>query len=185
MTDSASERLTAAAMRLFQERGISRVGINEIVREAEVARMSLYNNFRSKDDLALAAYAALSEARQEAVDAAIAVSPDARSAILAIFDLAQELAGAPSFRGCAFLDLAAHSGPDDAPLIALVRHHKAALRERFTRLARECGEHDPDLLGRQLLALWDGALSDAFIEGDVAPIAAARAAAARLLSPSA
>ena len=45
MTDSASERLTATAIRLFQERGLSRVGINEIVREADVARMSLYKQF--------------------------------------------------------------------------------------------------------------------------------------------
>ena len=66
-----------------------------------------------------------------------------------------------------------------------MRHHKAALRDRFTRLALESGTHDADLLGRQLLALWDGALSDAFIEGDVAPIAAARVAAARLLGPTA
>ena len=78
----------------------------------------------------------------------------------------------PPSGGCAFLDLAAHSGPDDAPLIALVRHHKAALRDRFTRLALESGTHDAICSDGQLLALWDGALSDAFIEGDVAPIAA-------------
>ena len=33
---------------------------------------------------------------------------------------------------------------------------------------------EPDQLGRQFLALWDGALSDAFIEGGAAPIARTR-----------
>jgi len=182
MPDTAADRLTATAIRLFQERGFARVGIDEIIREADVARMSLYNNFRSKEGLALAAYAALSEARQDAVDAVIAAAPDPQAAILAIFDLAQTLAGRPSFRGCAFINLAAQVGLGEERLVALVRRHKAALRERFARLAAECGEPDPELLGRQLLALWDGALADAFIEGDTAPIRAARQAAEQLLA---
>jgi AcrR family transcriptional regulator len=181
MKRSATDRLTATASRLFQARGLSRVGINEIVREADVARMSLYNNFRSKEDLALAAYAALSEARRDAVEAAISAAPDPRAAVLAIFDLAEELARAPGFRGCAFLDLAAHAGPEDGRLLALVRDHKAALRDRFARLAAEDGAPEPETLGRQLLALWDGALADAAIEGDPAPVAAARDAARRLI----
>jgi len=71
MSRTATDRLTGTALRLFQEKGFARVGINEIIREADVARMSLYNNFGSKDDLALAAYSALSRERQAAMDAAI------------------------------------------------------------------------------------------------------------------
>ena len=44
------------------------------------------------------------------------------------------------------------------------------------------GDPAPEAMGRQLLALWDGALVDAFIEGDVAPIIAARAAAAKIIA---
>lgn len=184
MRESTSERLTAAAARLFQERGLTRVGINEIIREADVARMSLYNNFTSKEDLALAAYAAVSNNRKDAVDAAIDASCGPEAAILAIFDLAAELAGGTSFRGCVFIDLAAHAAVEDARLLDLVRSHKALLRDRFTRLAQQAGMADPETLARQLLALWDGSLTDAFIEGDTAPISAARCAAEHLLRPS-
>ncbi|WP_185020747.1 TetR/AcrR family transcriptional regulator [Histidinibacterium lentulum] len=170
------------AARLFQERGLNRVGINEIIREADVARMSLYNNFKSKEDLALAAYGAVSKSRQDAVDAAIAASDGPEAAILAIFDLAADLAGGASFRGCAFIDLAAHAAVDDARLIDLVRRHKSALRGRFSRLAERAGVADPEKTARQLLALWDGSLTDAFIEGDAAPVSAARCAAEHLLS---
>lgn len=185
MRESVTERLTATAARLFQERGLTRVGINEIIREADVARMSLYNNFKSKEDLALAAYAAMSTDRQASIDVVIEASGDPRLAILAIFDLAADLAGKASFRGCAFIDLAAHVEVDDARLLDLVRSHKVALRCRFSRLAEEIGLSDPDLLGRQLLALWDGALTDAFIERNIAPILAARSAAGQLLRPAA
>jgi AcrR family transcriptional regulator len=182
MRETATARLTATAARLFQERGLSRVGINEIIREAEVARMSLYNNFSSKGDLALAAYAEVSKTRQEAVDAVIRVAAGPADAILAIFDLAADLAGKPSFRGCAFIDLAAHAGTGDEPLMDIVRAHKRAMRERFERLARGLGDPAPAILARQLLALWDGALVGAFIERDVAPVLAARAAAAKLVA---
>lgn len=181
MRESANERLTATAARLFQERGLTRVGINEIIREADVARMSLYNNFKSKEDLAIAAYAAISKSRQDAVDAAIDASVGPEAAILAIFDLAADLAGRTSFRGCVFIDLAAHAALDDARLLGLVRSHKAALRDSFARLAQQAGMADPETVARQLLALWDGSLTDAFIEGDTAPILAARSAAEHLL----
>lgn len=182
MQKSATERLTATAARLFQERGLTRVGINEIIREADVARMSLYNNFGSKEDLALAAYAEVSRRRHEAIEAAIEAADGAEEAMLAIFDLAERLADNPSFRGCVFINLAAHVGIDDERLSGLVREHKLSLRKSFERLAKELGDTEPETLGRQLLALWDGAVVDAFIEADTAPIHAARAAAAKLVA---
>jgi AcrR family transcriptional regulator len=90
---------------------VSLVGINEIIREADVARMSLYNHFASKEDLALAACAAPSEARQDAFDAAISAAATPGEAVIALFDLARDLARAPEFRGCAFVGLAAHAEP--------------------------------------------------------------------------
>lgn len=182
MPKSAKDHLTQTAIRLFAERGVSQVGINEIIREAKVARMSLYNNFASKEELVLEAYSALSQARRTAVEDAVADAPDPKAAILIMFDVAERLARAPTFRGCAFINLSAHVGAEGERLMTLVRDHKAYLRERFTEFAAEDGQPEPGLLGRQLLALWDGAVTAAFIEGDPAPpISAARAAAARLL----
>lgn len=178
---TASARLIESAARLFSERGLSRVGINEIIREADVARMSLYNNFASKEELALAAYSAVSETRIAAIDAAMADAPEPRDAILAAFDLARALAETDDFRGCVFLNLAAHLVPGEEKLAALVRRHKEAIRSRFAALAEQAEHPDPGLLGRQLLVLWDGALADANVEGTTAPIEAARAAARHLL----
>ena len=181
MTMSAAERLTSTAARLFEEKGLTRVGINEITREADVARMSLYNNFRSKEDLALAAYADMSRSRHDAIAEAAAGACSPADAVLTIFDLAEHLAEAPGFRGCIFINLAAHLDEADDRLVDLVRKHKRDLRERFEDLMRHHGASDPETLGRQLLALWDGALVDTFIEGSTAPIKAARAAATKLI----
>ena len=50
----ARQRIVETAERLFYAEGIRAVGIDRIIAEAEVAKMTLYNHFSSKDDLILA-----------------------------------------------------------------------------------------------------------------------------------
>ncbi len=48
------QRIVETAERLFYAEGVRAVGIDRIIAEAEVAKMTLYNHFASKDDLILA-----------------------------------------------------------------------------------------------------------------------------------
>src|SRR3954453_4303770 len=50
----ARARLLAAAAECFYDHGVAGSGIDTITAAAGVAKMSLYNNFASKDDLVLA-----------------------------------------------------------------------------------------------------------------------------------
>src|SRR3954470_5167428 len=50
----ARERILGAAYDLFSRRGIRAVGIDAIVAQSGVARMTLYRHFASKEDLVLA-----------------------------------------------------------------------------------------------------------------------------------
>ncbi len=52
---SACDRILATATDLFYKEGVQNVGIDRIIAESGVAKMSLYNNFKSKDEL-IAAY---------------------------------------------------------------------------------------------------------------------------------
>ena len=54
VTSEARRRILETADRLFYEEGLRAVGIDRIVAEAGVAKMTLYTHFRSKDDLILA-----------------------------------------------------------------------------------------------------------------------------------
>jgi AcrR family transcriptional regulator len=47
-------RIVAEAMRLFGERGIDRVTVDEIARVADVGKGTVYNYFQTKEDIALA-----------------------------------------------------------------------------------------------------------------------------------
>src|SRR5580692_4573615 len=50
----AGERVFAVAADLFYRKGIRAVGVEEIVNQAGVAKISLYRSFKSKDDLIVA-----------------------------------------------------------------------------------------------------------------------------------
>src|SRR3954471_15662598 len=53
-TSEARQRILETADRLFYQAGVRAVGIDRIIAEAGVAKMSLYKHFPSKDDLILA-----------------------------------------------------------------------------------------------------------------------------------
>jgi AcrR family transcriptional regulator len=53
-TSEARQCILETADRLFYQDGLHAVGIDRIIAEAEVAKMSLYKHFPSKDDLILA-----------------------------------------------------------------------------------------------------------------------------------
>ncbi|MFT6754704.1 MAG: AcrR family transcriptional regulator, partial [Urechidicola sp.] len=46
------ERIIATASDLFYNQGYNQTGINQIISEAGVAKASLYQHFRSKEDIA-------------------------------------------------------------------------------------------------------------------------------------
>ena len=50
----ARQRMVETAEQLFYAEGVRAVGIDRIIAEAGVAKMTLYNHFPSKDDLILA-----------------------------------------------------------------------------------------------------------------------------------
>src|SRR5271157_2082538 len=50
----ARDKVFAVAADLFYRKGIHAVGVEEIVKEAGVAKISLYRSFASKDDLVVA-----------------------------------------------------------------------------------------------------------------------------------
>ena len=49
--DSGRERLSRAAYELFSREGVRAVGVDAVIARAGTAKMTLYRNFPSKDDL--------------------------------------------------------------------------------------------------------------------------------------
>jgi AcrR family transcriptional regulator len=177
-------RLMDAACRLFTKHGTAHVGINEVTAEAGVARMTLYNNFPSKEKLTQAVYEEMAQRTLLRIDAILAAETDERSRITALFSHFGRNAHKPSFRGCSFIHASLQEADPHGPLHAVVQTYKRALRGRvLAALAPK--RRNPTMLADQIVILLDGAVTEAYIKGVPDAMTAAKAAALTLLAHTA
>lgn len=151
------ERILDAAGRLFYAHGFHAVGVDTIIAESGVAKMTLYRHFRSKDDL-VAAY--LERANQQFwvwFDEATRAVDDPLKRLRAACAAVARLATSPKCLGCTFQATAAEFPRLDHPAHRVALDHKQALRARLRDMASAAGLYAPDELADQLLLLTDGA----------------------------
>ncbi|OZC87785.1 TetR/AcrR family transcriptional regulator [Rhodococcus sp. 05-340-1] len=182
---SARTRILSAAAELFYADGIAATGIDTITAAAGVAKMSLYNNFESKNDL-VEVY--LGERHEEwlrlhARRRAEATTSDDR--VLAVFDAYLDharMAYPHGFRGCGLLNAAAEL-PADAPGRVAVRTHKEQV-ESIIIEELSCAHpvSTARTVGEQLSFILEGAMSRAGLEGKPDRVLAARAIAENILA---
>ena len=178
---SARDRLLAAADELFYENGINTVGIDRVIERAGVAKASLYDCFGSKDELVRSYLQARNEARRTRINERLSQYHTPEEKILSIFDLLGELAVQPGFRGCAFVRAGADAGSSDN-VKTVCEESRAFILGKFTDLAREAGASEPELLGKQLVLLYDGASIAAHLDHNRNAVSTARTLAAQVLS---
>ena len=178
---TARERLLAAADELFYENSINTVGIDRIIEHAGVAKASLYDCFGSKDELVRSYLEARHTARQARINERMSRYDTPQKKILSIFEILDELASQPGYKGCAFMRARADDGASDKVKAASDRSRAFTL-EQFTSLAREAGAANPEQLGQQLLLLYDGASVAGHLDRNRNAASLARELAAQLLS---
>lgn len=184
---SARERLLAAAAETFYDFGINATGIDTVIATAGVAKMSLYNNFASKDELVLAYLRARHEEWLGLYRDRLAVTRSPVERVLAVFDAYidhAEMAYAHGFRGCGILNAAAEL-PVNSPGRVLVREHKEeveALLARHIAELKTATAIDVESLSEQLSFLLEGAMARAGLEGNSRRLLQARKLAVRMIS---
>jgi AcrR family transcriptional regulator len=175
------ERIMKTAQRLFYRDGFRAVGIDTIIAEAGVAKMSLYRHFPSKDDLIVAYLEESNRQFWEWLDGAVAHLDDPEERLIGMFEAIEKLSTSLECRGCTFQGTSAEFPERNHPGHQVALAHKKTVRDRFTQLASEAGLRDPDVLGEQLLLLMDGAWVAARMFGPDNPASRLTAAARSLI----
>ncbi len=178
----AAERILETVSRMFYEEGIRAVGVDAIAEEADVSKITIYNNFGSKDEL-VAAYLRRRDERWRAVlERDTGRYEDSAERLLAVFDAYGDyLFDEEGYRGCAFINAAAEITDDSHPARAVIRAHKDGIREHLCVLAAEAGFEDPESLAERLLILLEGAWVTAVVRRSAEPLDSAREVAVSLL----
>ncbi|MGW0480558.1 TetR/AcrR family transcriptional regulator [Nonomuraea sp. NPDC003214] len=173
------ERLLEAASDLTYEQGVH-VGVDAILKRADVARRSLYQHFGGKDGLIAEtlATAGLDARYRQVMDGA---GDDPRDRVLAVFDALDEITTRPTFRGCRYTAADLALTDRDHPAHAEVRAYKERLRGLFEDELRRHGHPEPGFGADQILVLIDGVLAHAVTRPGAHPARAARAMAEAVL----
>jgi AcrR family transcriptional regulator len=160
---SARERLLQTAHRLFYKEGIRATGIDRIIAEAEVTKVTFYRHFPSKNDLVCAYLEYRHSLWIHWFDKALERyrSKDPASPLNALVLALKEWFNDEDFRGCAFINGVGEVS--DIPRVPeIARHHKKAMAHLIAQLLPSSGQRQADLLA---LAV-DGAIVRAQIDGD-------------------
>jgi AcrR family transcriptional regulator len=162
---SARDRIVESAGKLFYQQGSRAVGIDTIIAESGVAKMSLYRNFKSKDDLIGAWLADANEGYWQRFDRSIeAYNGDHLEQLRAIFRGLAERSSKPGYRGCPFLNTALDYS-ESHPGRKVSVQHKKTLATKLLQLCKQLGVRDPGALTRQLVLLVNGAQATAGMLG--------------------
>lgn len=155
--DAARERILETASALFYAQGYRAVGVDRLIADSGVAKMTFYKHFPSKDDL-IAAYLTSANAQFWAwFDQTISGITSPRTQLEAVFDGVGKLVSSPACLGCAFAHAAAEFPDPTHAGHAVALQHKRSVLERFETMARQAKARNPHELAQDLLIIMDGA----------------------------
>lgn len=171
---SARDRILQTAHDLFYAEGLRATGVDRVIAEAGVTKVTFYRHFPSKNDLILA-YLNLRHAQWLAwFQAALARHGGASAGVRALAPALQEWFSGQAlgdFRGCAFLNGVSEMGPVLPSLLDITREHKQQMTDALETLLPASAQRRHT--AHALATAVDGAIVQAQYSGD--PVSALQA----------
>jgi AcrR family transcriptional regulator len=184
MTLKPKERILKTATDLFLRDGYHATGIDTIVAEAGVAKMTLYKHFKSKEELIIEVLKARDESWRAWFTSTVERLADTpQDRLLAMFDALQDWFDDDDFHGCAFINAAAEfsNQRENNAVLSVAVGHTQAIADYVRDLAVQAKVKDADALTTQLCLLLEGSIVMALIHNHPKVAQDAKQAAKSLL----
>lgn len=167
----ARERILVTAHALFYRDGIRATGVDRLIAESGVAKLTFYRHFPSKDDL-VRAFLEYRHARWMAwlVDALGRHGARPGGGLTPLIGALAEWFADPAFRGCAFINAVAEVGSSLPDAVAIARRHKQEMTDVLAELLPP-GPPQYEVAHAAAVAV-DGAIVQAQMAGGDAALAA-------------
>ena len=167
----ARERILITAHALFYRDGIRATGVDRLIAESGVAKLTFYRHFASKDDLVRA----FLDYRHELwmawlVDALGRHGARPGGGLEPLVAALAEWFADPAFRGCAFINAVAEVGGSLPDAVAIARRHKQEMTDVLADLLPP-GPQQYEAAHAVAVAV-DGAIVQAQMAGDAAAVKA-------------
>lgn len=159
MLNSTQEKILLTASRLFYNQGIRATGIDTIIREAGISKMSLYKYYASKNDLIVAYLLRQEKIFMKRYESKALKIESPKDKLLAVFDINNESMESDEYRGCPFFNALSEFLIDEEP----VRKVALEIFNRFwlliVNLAEQSEINQPNSLASQLTMLLYGSIA--------------------------
>ena len=179
---SRRDHIIDVAIDLFCEHGFHATGVDTIMRAAKVSKKTLYNHFRSKDELILAALQLYDgRFRNDFMKEVEALADTPEDRLLAVFDAAERWFDSDRFFGCMFVNVVGEYSDPNSPMRAVSLNFKQMIRRYLFELCDKAGAKNADTLADEMALLFEGAIVTAQVAGSAVGARTAKGVAQQLL----
>lgn len=166
----ARERILHTAHDLFYAEGLRATGIDRVIAEAGVTKVTFYRHFPSKNDLILAYLNHRHDHWMKWFTEALERHGGVSKGALVLAPVMKEWfcgQALGEFRGCAFLNGVSEVGPAIPAVVEITRKHKQQVTDAIEALLPQSGHRKRT--AQALTTAVDGAIVQVQYSGDVAP----------------
>ncbi|WP_281637532.1 TetR/AcrR family transcriptional regulator [Flavobacterium marginilacus] len=146
------ERILEKASVLFHQQGYNSTGINQIISEANVAKASFYQHFKSKDDLCVEFLIRRHDYWFSKLIDFTSKTKNQKEKIVSAFDFIIQMNARENFRGCSFLNILSEISKEQEGILRVIQSHKNDLRVFFSQLIKD------ELLATHIYLLFEGSI---------------------------
>ena len=176
------DRLIETASQLFYEQGYNRTGINEILEKSGVAKASMYQHFRSKEEICLEFLRLMDHDFMVKLNQSIKNYPKGGKRVLSLFDFLLDFYHQDGFRGCWCLNTISELPKDDKQIMSEIRTQKDRFRAWIKKLVEDnLSIERPEILANKLYLLYEGAIVESQVYMQDWPIREAKEMAGRFI----
>lgn len=172
------DHIIKTASDLFYNKGYNLTGINEIISQAGIAKATLYNHFKSKEDICLAYLQYKNHAFLSKIKEVCSSKKEGVDQVLAVFDFLEVFFKDKDFNGCWCINTISELPKENQRIRSEIQQQKNGLIDFLTELV---GQNLPDRntqeqqkLAKHIYLLYEGAVSESHLHQSDWPIISAR-----------
>lgn len=172
------DTIIETASTLFYQKGYNLTGINEIIKEAGIAKATLYSHFKSKEDLCLAYLEFKHTTFLQEIKSFTAKSPKGKKQVLALFGFLKSFFKNKDFNGCWCINTISEIPKDNEKIRKEIQKQKHQLitfiEELLVDNFPKTTKKQVPLLAKRIYLLYESAIAESHLHQDSWPIDSAK-----------
>jgi len=180
------ENIIKTASHLFYQKGYSLTGINEIIRETGIAKATLYNHFKSKEDICVAYLEFKNSTFLKEIEAFCVKPPKGEDQILGLFEFLKIFFKSKDFNGCWCINTVSEIPKENKNIRSEIQKQKKEFIELIEKLVvrnfPSLDEKEVVVLAKKIYLLYESAVLESHLHQAPWPIGSAQDLCKMLIS---